>query len=158
MADRRKVCFRGVASVCCFTLNPMSENRQGALKLLWTPSGALGDAPFVAFLRVRLITSLIGMLMLVLLPVTFLPALFFHLRSLTAVGFVVLAVGMASNALLEAFRIRWVLHLGRWTGWKGEPIWRNEQPVRYWTRTAMHATSLAVYAAATVLLIWLNLR
>jgi hypothetical protein len=60
---------------------------------------------------------------------------------------------MASFALLEAFRIRLVLHLGRWTGWKGEPIWRKEQPVRYWTRTAMHAAMSSVYGATAVFLI-----
>jgi hypothetical protein len=135
----------------------MSEHRQSALKRLWTPSGALGNAPLMAFWRVRLVTALIGISILVLLPAAFLSAFFFHLRSLAAVGIVILAVGMASNAMLEAFRIKWVLHLGHWTGWKREPIWRNEQPVRYWTRTVMHATVLAVYATVAVLLVWLNL-
>lgn len=117
----------------------------------------LGDAPGMAFSRVRLVTALIGLSVMVLVPAAFLFALFFHLQSAAAVGIVALAVYMASTAVLEAFRIRWVLHLGRWTGWKGDPIWRNEQPVRYWTRTAMHATALAICAAAPAFLIWLNL-
>jgi hypothetical protein len=95
--------------------------------------------------------------MLVLMPAAFLSALFLHLRRLAAAGIVMLAVVMASYGVLEAFRIRWVLHLGRWTGWKQEPIWRNEQPIRYWSWTAIHAAILAVYLAVAVFLIWSNL-
>ncbi len=122
MADLGKVCFREYPESCCFVLNTMPENRQSALKRLWTPSGALDNASFMAFLRVRLVTALICTCTLVLLPVLFLSALFLHLRILASVGIIVLAVHMASNAALEAFRIRLVLRLGRWTGWKREPI------------------------------------
>ncbi len=135
----------------------MSENRLSALKRLWTPSRALGDAPFMAFARVRLITALIHVSTMVLLPAAFLSAFYFHLRAGLNCAFVVLAVSMASLAVLEAFRIRWVLHLGRWTGWRQEPIWRNEHPVRYWAHTVVHATVLVVYAAAAVLMIWFNM-
>ena len=135
----------------------MSEKRQSALKRLWTASWTLGDPQTAAFLHLRLGTALVGVSVLVLAPAFFLGAFLFHLQCLAATGVVVLAVGMANSAVLEAFRIRWVLHLGRWTGWKGEPIWRNEHPVQFWARTAMHATVLTMYAAAAVFLIWLNL-
>lgn len=135
----------------------MPENRQSALKRLWTPAGIPATDPLMAFWRVRMVTALISASMLLLLPVTFLSALFLHVRSLGAAGIFILAVGMASYAVLEAAGIRLVLHVGRWTGWKGEPIWRNEQPVRYWTRTAMHAAVLSVYAAAAAILFWSNL-
>ncbi len=135
----------------------MSESRQGALQRLWAASGALGDEPMRTFVRVRLVTSVVGISELVIVPVVFLAALVFHLRSLATLGIAILAIGMASNAVLEAFRIRWVLHLGHWTGWGREPIWRKDQPVRFWGRTAMHATILSVSAAAAVFLTWVSL-
>jgi hypothetical protein len=135
----------------------MPENRKSALKRLWTTEGAPADRPALAFARVYLVTAVINGLMLVLIPAAFLSALFLHLRSLAAAGIVMLAVVMASYGVLEAFRIRWVMNLGRWTGWKREPISRNEQPIRYWSWTAIHAVILAVYLAAAVFLIWSDL-
>jgi hypothetical protein len=108
----------------------------------------------MAFWRVSQVIGLISGFTMVLVPVAFLSALFLHLRILGAVGIVIMAVWMTSMAVLEGFRIWWVLHLGRWTGWKKEPIWRSEQPARYWSRTAMHATILTVYSAWAVLLMW----
>ena len=121
-------------------------------------AGKPADSPSMAFVRVRLVTAVIGASMFVLLPVTFLSALFLHNKGLGAVGIVILAVGTANNAVLEAFRIKLVLRLGRWTGWKQEPIWRNEQPIRYWSLAAMHTGILAVYSAAAVFLVWGDLN
>ncbi|MGI8840202.1 MAG: hypothetical protein ACR2F8_05395 [Caulobacteraceae bacterium] len=157
MADLRQVCFRECPEFRCFALSTMPENRQSALKRLWTPAGIPATGPLMTFWRVQMVSGLISASVLLLLPAAFLPALFFHVRSLAAAGIFILAVSMANFAVLEAFRIRLVLHLGRWTGWKREPIWRNEQPVRYWTRTAMHAAFLSVYAAAVAFLFWSNL-
>ena len=88
----------------------------------------------------------------------FLLALLLHQRSFGAAGIAIIAVGMASNAALEASRIWWVLDMGRWTGWKQEPIWRNEQPARFWLRSVMHAAILAVCAAAALFLIGVSLN
>jgi hypothetical protein len=103
---------------------------------------------------VRLINGVIGLSMLVLLPAVFLGAYFLHVRALGEAGIFLLAVYTASRAALEAATIWWVLHLGRWTGWKREPIWRHEKPLSYWTHTALHATILLVLVGASGLLIW----
>ena len=116
------------------------------------------NSPLMAFWRVKLAYGLISGFVLVLLPIAFLSALFLHSRQFAAAGIVILAVAMASNAVLETARIRLVFQLGRWSGWKGEPIWRKEHPARFWTRTVMHGTALAVYAGAAVFLMLLNLR
>jgi hypothetical protein len=119
---------------------------------MWTPPQALGDPPLLALLRARLVNALIAIPVLLLVPAAFLSALFLHIESLAAVGMALLAAYCASRAVVEAFVIRWVLHGGRWTGFKGDPIWRDERPVRYWAHTAVHATVLATLAAGAVLL------
>jgi hypothetical protein len=108
----------------------------------------------MAFWRVSQVIGLISGFAMVLAPVAFLSALFLHLRILGAAGIAILAVWMASFAILDGFRIWWVLHLGRWTGWRKEPIRRSEQPGRYWSGMAMQATILTVHSAAAVYLIW----
>jgi hypothetical protein len=132
----------------------MSENRLSTLKRLWTPDGAVGDAYAMAFIRVRLISALLGLSMLILAPAAFLLSHFLHISTLAVVGVATISASLASMAALETSRIGWVLSLGRWTGWKGEPVWRDRQPMQFWSRTALHTTFLAIYAAAAAFLAW----
>lgn len=89
---------------------------------------------------------------LVLLPVLFVLYLAYHVAIIVLAGIFLLALTTASNALLEVARIRLVLQLGRWTGLKRQPIWRNEHPARFWTRTAIHAAFVAIYGGGAVFL------
>ncbi|MGH6957055.1 MAG: hypothetical protein ACREEW_10385 [Caulobacteraceae bacterium] len=130
----------------------MSEHTQSALKRLWSPIRVRGDDQLMVFWRVRLIHLAVTLSGLVLVPVFFLAALFLHSRGLGGAGIFLLASYLASYAVVEAFRIRLTLHTGRWTGWKREPIWRHEKPVRYWTWTALHVVILAIYAGWSAIL------
>jgi hypothetical protein len=134
----------------------MSETRQGTLKRLWTPPEALGDGPLTTYARVVLVNALISLSVLVVMPVAFVSALIFHSPGLVAIAFAAMAVFCVSAAVREAFRIRLVLRLGRWTGWKGESIGRTEQPARFWIRTAMCGVIFAFHAAAAIALVWFN--
>jgi hypothetical protein len=102
------------------------------------------------FMRVQLVTSLITGLSMVLLPAAFLAALFLHNRSLGTAGIFILAINTMSYGAREAFRIWLALRIGRWTGWKREPIGRHERPVNFWVWTATHTAVAAIYAGGGV--------
>ena len=130
----------------------MLEKWRAARKRLWSPAENPTNEPLFAFWRVKAVVMLISTPVLVLLPLLVVSYLTFHAGIIVSIGASLLALATASNAILEAARIRLVLQLGRWTGWKREPIWRTEHPARFWTRTAVHATFVAIYGAGAVFL------
>ena len=133
----------------------MSENSKSRFKSIWTPSAAVGNAAFLAFLRASLVNGLISICTLVLLSAIILVWVLFHFGYAFEVGVVVLAIKLFSTSVLQMFQIRLAFHLGHWTGWKREPIRRDGQACHYWARTAMHTAILAIYAAAGALLFWI---
>ena len=135
----------------------MPESRLSTLKRLWDSPRELADAPARAFMRVHLVNLLISLLSMVLIPAALVPGFLYRLPRLAAFGIFVLAVKTGSSAALQAFGVRWALHLGRWTGWKKVAIRRHERPGRFWAWTAVHAATGAIYAAAAVFLIWIGL-
>jgi len=128
----------------------MLDDFESLLKRMWTPPQAVGNAPFLMIVRVRWIYLLISWPALVLLPAAFL----FHLPRLLAVSLVGIGFSLTLSAIMQAFRIRLIMNLGRWTQRKREPIQRHAQPVRYWTFVAMNAAICAVYAGVGFWLIW----
>jgi hypothetical protein len=100
-----------------------------------------------------MVTALIFLSMLPLVVGAFLSALFLHRRDLAAAGIFFLGVATASPGIREAFRIRLVLHIGQWTGFKGEPIRRDAHPIHFWIRTALHVAVFSIYGAAGALLL-----
>jgi len=128
----------------------MLDDFESLLKRMWTPPQAVGNAAFLVIVRVRWIYLLISLPALVLLPAAFL----FHLPRLLAVSLVGIGMSLTLSAIVQAFRIRLVMKLGRWTQRKREPIQRYAQPVRYWTFVAMNAATCAIYAGVGFSLIW----
>jgi hypothetical protein len=128
----------------------------GALKRLWTPTG-IADRPTIVFWRVRLVTTLIRLLALVLFPIAVAAMLVMDRPVLSAPVMLILAASLASTALLEVAGIWRALWPGRWTGWRREPIWRHDRPVRFWGHTALHASiGAALPGAAAVFLVYMT--
>jgi hypothetical protein len=128
----------------------MLDDLQELLKRMWTPPQAVGNAPFLMIVRVRWIYILIAVPALVLLSAVFL----FHVPRLLAVSLVGIGMSMTLNAIMQAFRIRWVMNIGRWNQRRREPIQRHAQPARYWTFVAINAAICAVYAGGGFWMIW----
>jgi len=131
----------------------MARVTRAAFARLWTPTGALVTGPFLAFWRARLVTTAVYLVMLPLIVAAFLSALFLHRRNLGAAGIFFLGVAVASQAVQGAYRIWLVLHLGQWTGFKGEPIRRDVHPTHFWVRTALHAAALVIQGSLAALLV-----
>lgn len=130
----------------------LAENNGNSLRRLCAPVALQANAPLLVFMRVQLVTGLIAGLSLVLLPAVFLAALFLHNRRLGTAGIFILAINLMSYGAREAFRTWLALRIGRWTGWKREPIGRHELPVHFWVWTAIHAALAAIYAGVAVFL------
>ena len=132
----------------------MLDDFQTLLKRMWTPPQAVGkvvgNSPFLVIVRVRWIYLLISLPALVLLPAAFL----LHLPYLLAVGLVGIGISLTLSAIMQAFRIRLAMNLGRWTLMRREPIQRDAKPVPYWTFVAMNVAACAVYAGVGFWLIW----
>jgi len=142
----------------CFRSNPLSENSKNRFKSMWTPSAAVGNAPFLAFLRASFVNGLLSICTMVLLPAIILLWILFHFQYAFTIGIVVLAIKLFSTSVLQIFQINLAFHLGHWTGWKRETIRRDGQTFHYWARTAMHMVILAIYAAAAAFLFWIAIR
>jgi hypothetical protein len=130
----------------------MSENPKNRFKSIWTPSAAVGNAPFLAYLRARLVNGIVYICTLVLVPAIILIWVLFHFQYAFTIGVVVLAIKQFSTFMLQMFQIRLAFHLGYWTGWKRETIRRDGQAFHYWAHAAMHLTILPINAAAAALL------
>ena len=122
---------------------------------VWTPAGRGADPPTLGFWRAKVIATSFGLLSIVLLPATFLPGLVLHNQLLMLAGLAVLATCIGSLSVREFARARLGLHLGQWTGWRGEAIIR--EPVHFWTRTMVHIAVAFVYAIVAAFLVWLIL-
>jgi hypothetical protein len=136
-------------------LNALPETRPGLLRRLWNPPG-VGAGPVLAYVRLRLVTSLLLTVLTPLALTAFLVAVFLQNRKPLALSFSLLAGVMACLAVNEAARIRLAWRLGQWTDSKAEPIRRQGQARRYWARTALHAVLLAGYATGAVTLAWMT--
>ncbi len=136
----------------------MSKNLTNALEWLWTPSELSGNAPAIWIWRVRLVILPIDLFGLVLTPVAFLLAAFLNSQRYAAVGLLALAIILGSAAIRESLGISCALYRRGWKGWKGDTIWRDARPVRYWTHTAMHAASLTIRSGAALLLVFFGVN
>jgi hypothetical protein len=105
-------------------------------------------------IRIKFVAGLVAVSAIILAITVFVVAFFSHGKGLVTAGLIVLAVGVASNAVPEGARIWLGLYVGRWIGPNQKPIWREEQPARFWSHTAIHAILAAVYLAGALCLIW----
>jgi hypothetical protein len=104
------------------------------------------------YVRVRLLTSLIALVTLVLMPVALLAALFLHSSSLALTGIILLAVSMLNIAVAESATAWLLFKLGEWRGLDGMLVRRAEHPRRFWVWIAVRAASVLIAAIGGVFL------
>lgn len=121
----------------------------------WSPKAAVEGG--ILFWRVRLLHIPIGLVAGPLAVVAFVVALVLHEPLLLRAGLIAMAVYMSSSAVRQALRLRFVLSIGRWTGWRREPIRRVEEPLHYWVRTTAEVLVCLIYGGAAAFLTCLGL-
>jgi hypothetical protein len=111
----------------------------------------------ILFWRVRLLHIPIALISGPFVVAAMVAGMVLHESVLLRTGFIGMAVYLASNAVRQGLRLRFVLSIGRWTGWRREPIRRVEEPLHYWVRTTAEVLACLIYGGAAAFLTYMGL-
>ena len=120
---------------------------------LWSPPGVPTLDAHIAFWRVQLGSTALGLAVFPLMLIGLVTWIVFHSNLGFRAAILVLAGSVGGKTAAEILRIIVILQQGYWLGRNREPIRRREHASRFWFRTSLHASGAMIcgWAAAVML-------